>query len=83
MDSLADVSFAGMDALVVSKLEWRTWDVRGFHDSYGSINNVNYVNVLYKYNNNHAQEYLLEINQALDFTGSMKKFNPLHKLSSA
>ena len=72
MDSHADVSCAGMDALVVSKLEGRTCNVKGFHDSYGSINNVNYVNVLYKYNDDQAQEYLLEVNQALDFTKSMK-----------
>ena len=72
MDSHADVSCAGMDALVISRLEGRTCDVKGFHDSYGSINNVNYVNVLYKYNDDQAQEYLLEVNQALDFTTSMK-----------
>ena len=72
MDSHADVSCAGMDALVISRLEGRTCDVKGFHDSYGSINNVNYVNVLYKYIDNQAQEYLLEVNQALDFTSSMK-----------
>ena len=72
MDSHADVSCAGKDALIISRLEGRTCDVKRFHDSYGSISNVNYVNVLYKYSDNQAQEYLLEVNQALDFMTSMK-----------
>lgn len=49
MNSHADVSCADMDALVISRIEGRTCDVKGFHDSYVSINNVNYVYVLYKY----------------------------------
>ena len=54
------------------EIEGRTCDVKGFHDSYGSIKNINYVNVVYKYNDSNAQEYLFELNQALDFTKSMK-----------
>ena len=71
MDSHADISCAGKDALIVSRLEGKTCEVKGFHDSYGSFNNVGYVNVIYKYNDHNAQEYLLEVNQALDFTESM------------
>ena len=72
MDSHADVSCAGMDALVTSRLEGRTCDVKGFHDSYGPISNVSYVNVMYKYGDEKGQEYLLELNQALDFTETMR-----------
>ena len=42
MDSHADVSCAGMDALIISKIVGRTCDVKGFHNSYGSIRNIDY-----------------------------------------
>ena len=71
MDSHADVSCAGRDAYVESIIEGRRCEVKGFHDSYGSISNVSYVNVVYKYQDNSGQEFLLEVNQALDFTNSM------------
>ena len=72
MDSHAVVSCAGMDALFISKIVGRTCDVKDFHDSFGSIKKINNVNVIYKYNDSNAQEYLLEVNQALDFTESMR-----------
>ena len=72
IDSHADVSCAGKDAYIVSTLTGRVCEVKGFHDSYGSISDVRYVNVLYKYHDNEGQEYLLELNQALDFTASME-----------
>ena len=72
MDSHADVSCAGMDGMITSRLEGRSCDVKGFHDSYGSMKNVGYVNVAYKYSGEEGDEYILELNQALDFTETMR-----------
>ena len=71
MDTHADVSCAGIDAYILEKLDGRLCEVRGFHDSYNSLTNVEYVNVAYKYLDKTGQEYLLEVNQALNFTNSM------------
>ena len=71
MDTHADVSCAGKDAYILETLEGRLCEVRGFHDSYNSLTNVEYVNVAYKYLDKTGQEYLLEVNQALNFTNSM------------
>ena len=71
MDTHADVSCAGRDAYITSRILGRTCEVKGFHDSYNTINDVLYVNVLYTYQDEYGQEYLLELNQALDFTKTM------------
>ena len=71
MDTHADVSCAGRDAYIIERIDGRVCEVRGFHDSYKSLSNVEYVNVAYKYLDKNGQEYLLEINQALNFTDSM------------
>ena len=71
MDTHADVSCAGRDAYVASRILGRVCEVKGFHDSYNTISNVSYVNVFYKYHDKYGQEYLLEVNQALDFTETM------------
>ena len=71
MDSHGDVSCAGKDVYIESKIEGRKCEVKGFHDSYRFINNLSYLDVLYKYQDGSGQEYLLEVNQALDFTESM------------
>ncbi len=71
MDTHVDVSCAGKDAFITSRINGRVCEVKGFHDSYNSLSNVEYVNVLYKYLDKTGQEYLLEVNQSLDFTGSM------------
>ena len=71
IDSHADVSCAGRDAYVESVLMGRKCEVRGFHDSYEPLIDVSYVNALYKYQDEMGQEYLLQVNQSLDFTKSM------------
>jgi len=40
MNSHADISCAGKDAWVILWLEGRTCEVKGFHDSYDSFNNI-------------------------------------------
>ena len=40
MDTHADVSWAGMDAYILEKLDGRLCEVRGFHDLYNSLTNV-------------------------------------------
>ena len=69
--SHADVSCAGKDAHILSQISGRKCEVKGFHDSYTSITDINYVNVAYKYHNQEGQEYVIELNQALDFTKYM------------
>ena len=71
INSHADVSCAGRDAYVESIIMGRKCEVKGFHDSYEPLNDVSYVNVLYKYQEKMGQEYLLQVNQSLDFTKSM------------
>ena len=44
MDTHADLSCAGMDAYILERLDGRLCEVRGFHDSYNSLTNVEYVN---------------------------------------
>ena len=71
MDTHVDISCAGMDAYILKKLDGRLCEVWGFHDSYNSLTNVEYVNVAYKYLDKTGQEYLLEVNQALNFINLM------------
>ena len=72
MDSHADVSCAGKDAFIESILHGRSCNVKGFHDSYNTLSDIEYVNVLYKYLDETGQEYLLQINQCLNFTDTME-----------
>ena len=81
IDSHADVSCAGKDARILSHISGRKCEVKGFHDSYGSITDVRYVNVAYKYHDQDGQEYIIELNQALDFTKFFVKFYPVYQSS--
>ena len=62
----------GEDAHFVSQIIGKTCKVKGFHYPYVSIDHVLYVDVVYKYRSLEGQDYFLELNQALDFTNSMK-----------
>ena len=43
MDTHADVSCAGRDAYITSRILGRTCEVKGFHDSYNTINDISNV----------------------------------------
>ena len=71
LDTHADISCAGKDAHVVSKIEGRTCAVHPFNDSYKAMTGVELVNVLFKYESRDGDQYILEVNQCLNFTSTM------------
>ena len=71
LDSHADISCAGRDAYILAQSEGRTCTVHPFNDSYDPMTGIKIINVLYKYINTEGDEYILEVNQCLDFTDTM------------
>ena len=51
LDTHADISCAGCDAHIISKIDDRTCKVHPFNDSYKAMTGVEIVNVLFKYEN--------------------------------
>ena len=72
LDTHADISCAGRDAVITAKLEGRTCAVHPFNDTYKAMTGIEIVNVLLKYMDKDGEEYILEINQCLNFTDTMK-----------
>ena len=68
LDSHADISCAGRDAHILAQTEGRTCTVHLFNDSYDPMTGIKIINVLYKYENTEGGQYILEVNQCLDFT---------------
>ena len=71
LDTHADISCAGKDAYVTAKLDGRTCSVHPFNDTYEAMTGIEVVNVLLKYQNKDGEEYILELNQCLNFTDTM------------
>ena len=71
LDSHADISCAGRDAHILSQNEGRTCTVHPFNDSYDPMKGINIVNALFKYETIDGEEYVLEVNQCLDFSTTM------------
>ena len=71
MDSHADISCAGRDAHILTQSEGKSCTVRPFNDSYDPMTGINIVDALVKYQSIDGDEYILEINQCLDFTDTM------------
>ena len=71
LDSHADISCAGRDAHILAQTEGRTCTVHPFNDSYDPMTGIKIVNVLYKYENTEGDQYILEVNQCLDFSDTM------------
>ena len=71
LDSHADISCAGRDAHILAQIEGRTCSVHPFNESYQAMTGVNIVNVAYKYENCDGEQYVLEVNQSLNFTDTM------------
>ena len=72
LDTHADISCAGADAHIVSKVEGRTCAVHPFNESYKAMTGIEVVNVLFKYEDTDGEQYILEVNQCLNFTETMK-----------
>ena len=72
LDSHADVSCVGKHARIIETFAGRTCNVQPFNDTYESMKNIKTVNAAFAYDNDEGQTYILEINQALDFSKSME-----------
>ena len=71
LDTHADISCAGKDAHILARIEGKTCSVHPFNDSYEPMSGVNIVNALFKYENCEGDQYVLEVNQCLDFSTTM------------
>ena len=67
----ADISCAGQDAHILAQMEGKICSVHPFNDSHKPMSGINIVNVLYKYENCDEDQYILEVNQYLDFSETM------------
>ena len=71
-DSHADVSCLGKHARVTEVFHGRSCNVQPFHDSYSPMKNVNTINASFAHDTEDGKTYIVEVNQALDFTDSME-----------
>ncbi len=71
-DSHADVSCLGKHARITEVFQGRSCNVQPFHDSYSPMKNVNTINASFAHDTNDGKTYIIEVNQALDFTDSME-----------
>ena len=71
LDTHADISCAGRDAWILAQVEGRTYSVYPFDESYKAMTGINIVNVTYKYENDEGGQFMLEVNQCLNFIDSM------------
>ena len=68
LDTHADISCVGRDAHILAQIERKTCSVHPFNDSYKPMSGLNIVDVSYKYENCDGKQYILEVNQCLDFS---------------
>jgi hypothetical protein len=71
-DSHADVTCLGKHARVTEIFHGRSCNVQPFHDSYSPMKNVNTVNASFAHDTEDGKTFIIEVNQALDFTDSME-----------
>ena len=71
LDTHADISCARRDAWVLAHIEGRMCAVHPFNDSYQAMTGVNIINVVYKYENDEEEQFILEVNQCLNFIDTM------------
>ena len=72
LDSHADVSCVGKHARILETFPNRSCNVQPFNDSYESMKNVKTVNAAFAHDTEDGATYILEVNQALDFSTSME-----------
>jgi len=72
LDSHTDVHCLGRHARVIEVLEGETCSVQPFNDSYSPMTGVRIVNGCMAYDTLDGQTYIMDINQALDFTNTME-----------
>ena len=71
LDTHADVSCIGRHGRVMEVLEGQHCTVYPFNDSYKPMQKVEVVNAAFAVDTELGPTYILKVNQALDFTGSM------------
>ena len=71
MDLHADISCAGRHAHILTQGEGKSCTVRPFNDSYDPMTGINIVDALFKYESTDGDQFVLEINQCLNFTDTM------------
>ena len=72
MDSHADISCIGRHARVLEVLEGQTCTVKPFNDSYSPLTNIQTVNAALAIDSPNGETFILKLNNALDFRGSME-----------
>ena len=71
-DSHADINCVGRHAHILEVFHGRTCNVQPFNDSYAPMKNISTVNACVAHDTKDGQTFILEINQALDFTETMQ-----------
>ena len=66
------MSCVGKHAKVMETFSDRTCNVQPFNDTYDSMKNIQTVNAVFSHDTTDGRTFLLEVNQALDFTSSME-----------
>ena len=72
LDSHADVHCLGCHERVIEVLEGETCNVQPFNDSYSPMTGVTLVNGCMAFDTLDGRSYILDINEALDFTRTME-----------
>jgi hypothetical protein len=72
MDSHADVNCVGRHAHISEVFLGRTCNVQPFNDSYAPMKDICTVNACVAHDTKDGRTFILEINQALDFTDTME-----------
>lgn len=72
LDSHADVSCVGKHARISEIFHGKLCQVQPFNDSYQPMKNIQTVNANFAYDTPDGNTYILEVNQALDFTSTME-----------
>ena len=72
LDSHADVSCIGKHGRILERFSGQTCSVKPFNDSYQPMRNIETVNAAFSYDTMSGQTFILQVNQALNFTKSME-----------
>lgn len=72
IDSHADMTTIGAHAHIFEVYEGQSCNVYPFNDSYAPMKNIKTVNAAFAYDTDDGQTFILNVNQALDFSDTMK-----------
>ena len=72
LDSHADMSYVGCHARILEVYHGQMCNVQPFHDSYKAMENIPTVNAAFAHDTEEGQTYILNVNQALDFSAGME-----------